>query len=78
MGARIVRDELAVPVEDRVTFVLSSETSSGEDDAEMMILPEKPPWLASEIIELAVAPSASVVELGLADTVKSDAINGTT
>ncbi len=43
-----------------------------------MILPEKPPWLASEILELPVALTASVVESGLAVMVKSGATNGVT
>src|SRR5712692_4172857 len=43
-----------------------------------MILPEKPPWLASEILELPVALTASVVESGLAVMVKSGATNGRT
>ena len=41
-------------------------------------MPEKPPWLASEILELPVALTASVVESGLVVMVKSGATNGIT
>ena len=71
LEAKSVRVALAVPPAIMVTFVLSRVASNGNDEVERRTLPAKLPKLVTVMVRVVEDPTATVLEVGEADRVKS-------